>query len=142
QSTPMIRTAYAFLLIASLLACPFRCAGVVSAEVAQAPCCASCVENPLQWSSEPEQRAQGPQAPSGACECVSCLCQGAVLPTNDDDDNKVHDTRFADPWIVDLLPQVHWPQVGAGPPELEVRQPPGDGFAGRPLRLLIQSLQI
>lgn len=141
----MIRAAYAILLIASLLACPFRCAGVVSAEVAQASCCAGCTGNPFHQSGsdlDPEQHEQGPQAPSGTCECVSCLCQGAVLPTNDDDDHQVRDTRIAEPWPVDLLPQIHWPPIGDETPEPEVHQRRGNGFAGRPLRLLIQSLQI
>lgn len=127
----MIRTAYALLLIASLLACPFCCAGVVGADVAQASCCMSCVQSPSETGTE--QHEQVPEVPSGACECTSCLCKGAVLP------NDVAELAAfsAGLWVVDLLPQ-----AGDLAAVLDVRQPPCVSSAGRPLRLILQSLQI
>lgn len=132
----MIRTAYALLLIASLLACPFRCAGVVGADVAQASCCVSCVESPTKTGTE--QHEQVPEVPSGACECISCLCKGAVLPNDDAE----FDAVSAGLWVVDLLPQSNLPQAGDLAAVLDVRQPLCVSSAGRPLRLILQSLQI
>lgn len=133
----MIRTAYALLLIASLLACPFRCAGVGGADAAQASCCASCVDSPSLPGSETGTE-QHRQVPSGACECTSCLCKGAVLPNDDVE----LDAVSVGLWVVDLLPQSNLPQAGDLAAVLDLRQPLCVSSAGRPLRLILQSLQI
>src|SRR5690606_22340555 len=82
----MVRTAHALLLIASLLACPFRCAGVTGADAAltsSCSCCASHGEIPSLPATDPIQQDQQPSAPSDECQCGDCLCEGAVL-TDDD----------------------------------------------------------
>lgn len=139
----MIRTAHALLLIASLLACPFRCAGVVNADVMQSASCSCCVsrcEVPLLPLSEtgPIEQTQDPLAPSGECTCSNCLCKGAVLT----EDDLIHDAVCAALWVVAVLPQLHTPDAGDSAAGMDEGKTLHISPAGRPLRLILQSLQI
>ncbi len=141
----MFRTVHTLLLIASLLACPFRCAGVVSAEAAEMSSCSCCVsrsEAPSRPVSEaePVQQEQVPSAPIGDCGCSDCLCKGAVLT----DDSLVQDTLVAELWVLDVLPRSFSLAAADGLTAglADEGQPLILSAAGRSLRLIIQSLQI
>src|SRR5690606_6263044 len=97
------------LLIASLLTCPIRCSGMVGSACASSVqpssllCCANhCDVPPLAVSETgPVQQDQVPSAPGHGCECVNCVCNGAVLT----DDDSAHDAFSAGIWAVNLLSQ-------------------------------------
>lgn len=135
----MIRTAHVLLLIATLLACPFQCAGLVGADVIETPscsCCVSCCEVlslPLNEAG-PIQHSQDPLTPSGECTCSNCLCKGAVLI----EDDWIHDTPIAGLWVVDVLPQINSPDAG----DLAAGYVAPSVVSGHSLRLILQSLQI
>lgn len=142
----MVRTIHALLLIASLVTCPFRCSGMVGVAYADAEqisacsCCTSRCEIPPLSASEtgPVQQDQVPSAPDSDCQCGNCLCKGAVLT----DDDSAHADFFAGFWGVDLLPQTASLAIVDLTTELSEGPTLLASAAGRPLRLILQSLQI
>jgi hypothetical protein len=142
----MLRPILVLLLIACLVACPFKCLGGEPSERASAEqsrsysCCASHFDTPSQGPSEsgPEHGKQTPPTPEGGCHCNGCVCEGAVRM--DEDHDPSHDVFVTVVWLADFLPPS--PVCGG----LAVR--PSDGppavpsAAGRSLRLVIESLQI
>jgi len=142
----MARTICTLLLIASLVACPFRCLGLGGLTLASAEqpvsysCCPSRCDAPSQppVESGPAEREQTPSAPDPGCHCNGCVCEGAVRM----DDDSVPDVIVAGLWLADFLTQSATVVCGGftarpddGPPLLA-------SAAGRSLRLVIQSLQI
>lgn len=142
----MVRWTTVLLLIVGLLNCPLHCSGgpqsvqtAVGKESAISCCCASHCRVPAKAACETHlaHQEQAPPAP-GQCECTDCLCKGAVLP----DKATVQDAFVAGLWAADLtLPPASLSadrftaSLDGGPPEPVA-------VAGRPLRLLVQSLQI
>ena len=142
----MIRTLHVLLLIASLIACPFRCLGngqatCTSSELAAScSCCAHAADNASQQESptSPAGQQQEPYAPSNECECGSCLCDGAVLT----DDDSIREDFFAGLWIVDfLVDSVPFASKNLKT-ELDESPPLFASIAGRSLRLALLSLQL
>lgn len=141
----MVRTIHALLLIALMLTCPYRCSGMVGVACAAAEQSSSCTtcshhcesSSPVS-ASGPVQPESVPSSPADDCLCGDCLCKGAVLTDND----SVHDAFFTGLWGMGLLPQSISLVVVELTPELNDGPPPSTFAAGRPLRLVLQSLQI
>lgn len=140
----MFRTVHVLLLIAALVACPYRCGGAMTCNSVQAthscPCCKQrrpAREEGQESNSAGKQRV--PSAPENDCHC-DCLCQGAVLA----DDEAVQAAPAAcELFVVPELPLQHFAagdgKLAADPAD----SPPSCSCsAGRLLRLVIQSLQI
>ena len=146
----MLRLAFVLLLIALLLACPYRCAGllgdVCAAEESVAvdstprcPCCAkrrAVPEQPLAAAGEKEKPS--PSTPAEDCQCGSCLCHGAVVT----DDDATHDVFFADLVAADNLAVASTPLAAPAIPNQYEGPPTLATAAGRPLRVVLESLQI
>lgn len=88
----------------------------------------------------PIEQTKVPLDSNGDCTCNNCLCEGAVLP----EDDSVHDAVCAGLWVVAVFPQLHAPDADAGDSAagLDEGKPLAISPAGRPLRLILQSLQI
>lgn len=78
-----MRSSMTFLLIASLLYCPFRCAtgagcadsfDVADADVVCHSCCDACDRNETQGEELPQ-----PGCPREDCDCQACICRGAIV---------------------------------------------------------------
>lgn len=79
----MSRWFVVLLLIATLVACPFRCGGAFGVASAAEPT-TSADETPTcscDCCRRSTSRADDPAAPLPAdCDCNGCVCEGAVLP--------------------------------------------------------------
>lgn len=142
---PMVRMAQVLLLIASLLNCPFHCSGsaggarAAAGQPSSCSCCASHCEVPpaTACETEPVQHDHAPSAP-GQCSCADCLCKGAVLTDN----ASVHDAFLAGLWAVDVTPPPSLLTADNIAVRMDGGSPCPSSIAGRPLRLMVQSLQI
>lgn len=140
----MGRMAIALLLIASLLNCPFHCsggAGRVQTDAGQPSSCSCCTSHrevpPPECEIDLAHHEQVPSVP-GHCQCTDCLCKGAVLT----DSAAVHDAFLAGLWTLDLIPPPSVLTADNIATTMDGGPPIPASLAGRPLRLLVQSLQI
>ena len=72
----MLRAIFPLILIANLLACPFRCALCEASEARVSECspaACSCCHHESESSESPEN------SPRDDCLCPNCLCEGATL---------------------------------------------------------------
>jgi hypothetical protein len=133
----MFRRTTVILLIATILACPFRCGGMLGAAcaearagVSEAPAGCACCRH----ESEPERSGNDCPTPQ-PCDCASCVCEGAVLPEKVE---FVPDDATSMPLalVVHAGEPVNGPQLRCNP------VPPADAElpSGRCMRVLHRSL--
>lgn len=86
----MFRLVLIPLLTCSLLACPLRCipAAAIAASdmiVASSAGCTCCTPPAAKETGSAARglTATVPKPPVGDCGCLSCICEGAVLPSGD-----------------------------------------------------------
>lgn len=141
----MVRVVTVLLLIVGLLNCPLHCSGgpqsdqtADTKESAGSCCCASHRRVPAKQECDVHlAHEQVPPLP-GQCECTDCLCKGAVLTEAD----TAHDTFLAALWATDLTPPPSSLTADHFTVSLDGGPPEPVAVVGRPLRLLVQSLQI
>lgn len=98
----MLAKLLSILLVAAMLACPYRCRQVGSAcseEVAAPACCEHCA------CRQQRSDTQSPQAPhlphDGPCDDCQCICGGAIVKDSTEYEVLLH---FA--FMVDLHPNL------------------------------------
>ena len=137
----MVSAAPAFLLIVSMLSCPFRCSLITACDPVEAAQSCSCCEHAASIGAETLNHTAGdredtPAVPEEDCGCSNCPCNGAVLT-----DDWIGDAFLASHVVTELWPPAA-DLVLAEPRAMDSNPLPLSALTGRSTRLVLRSLQI
>ena len=136
-----MRTIPALLLIAALLACPFRCLGSFGVSCAQGEevsGCRCCQHHKPKPDTSAVVDNQGPSDSEESCNCGGCLCHGAVRGNDGSiQDHLAFIAEMPDASLIVVLPKIE-----SQPGEWAERPPIPTLAVGRSLRLALHSLQV
>ncbi len=123
-------------LVGSVLACPFQCMGVFAHE--QSDSAATIIEQHCECCPHQRQDSDAPPLPISDEECCDCICDGAVL-TSQQSLGLADLSSSVALTIVDADSIVSSQLIG---PSLAWDTAASSGKPGRALRLAMRSLQV